>query len=66
MLVLRLNVWVPYIFAYFLDHVDIISYLPVVNNRVFFARFNNQLFNLCAHSECSDLHRLMYIDIELP
>lgn len=66
MLVLRLDVWVPYIFAYFLDHVDIISYLPVVNNRVVFARLYNQLFNLCAHSECSDLHRLMYIDTELP
>ena len=66
MLVQCLNVWVPYLFAYFLDHVDVISYLPVVNNRVFFARFNNQLFNLCAHSECGDLHWLVYIDIELP
>lgn len=59
MLVLRKNVWDPYLFAYFLDHVDIISYLSVVNNRVVFARFNNQLFNFCAHSECGDLHQIV-------
>ena len=41
MLVIRWHVWVPYLFAYFLDHIDVISYLPVVNNTVFFARFYN-------------------------
>ena len=63
MLVLRLNVWDPYLFAYFLDHVDIISYLPVVNNRVVFACFYYQLFNLCAHSEGGDLHQIVYKEL---